>query len=140
MEIATKNNIRSIAMPAIGAGLGGLNWNETKKMINEISIDYPIVNIYVIEEFANIETSNIFIKKKWEDEDIEFFLHFINGEAVRQIEIYHQNKVIFLSTQKTCDDDSMLYDQGIEQLDISTSDCITEIEFENEWNRQFKQT
>ena len=139
MEIATKNNIRSIAMPAIGAGLGGLNWNETKKMINEISKDYPIVNIYVIEEFANIETSNIFIKKKWEDEDVEFFLHFINGEAVRQIEIY-QNKVIFLSTQKTYDDDSMLYDQGIEQLDISTSDYITEIEFENVWNRQFKQT
>ena len=139
MEIAAKKNIRSIAMPAIGAGLGGLNWNEIKRSINEISIDYPIVNLYVIEEFANIETSNIFIRKKWDDEDVEYFLHFINGEAVRQIEVY-QNKVIFLSTQKTYDDDSMLYDQGIEQLDISTLDCITEIEFENEWNRQFRRS
>ncbi len=31
--------------------------------------------------------TNVYIKKYWEEEDVLFYLHFINNIAIRQIEI-----------------------------------------------------
>lgn len=50
VNVIIDNNIKSIAIPALGAGLGGLDWNEVKAVINnkleDISHD---VKIYVFE-------------------------------------------------------------------------------------------
>jgi hypothetical protein len=36
---------------------------------------------------------NLFVKKYWDEEDVLFYLHFQNGEAVRQIEMTPKGKV-----------------------------------------------
>ncbi|MCP4156993.1 MAG: macro domain-containing protein [bacterium] len=42
-------NIKSIAIPPIGAGLGGLNWRDVKKMIEEHLDDLKDVRIILYE-------------------------------------------------------------------------------------------
>lgn len=74
----------------------------------------------------------VFIKKYWDEEDILFYLHFQNGEAVRQIEITANSK-IFLSLNNSIQGDSMLYDQTLESLDIDEKDFITKQEFDTVW-------
>lgn len=75
----------------------------------------------------------VFVKKYWDEEDILFYLHFQNGEAVRQIEQTAKGKVL-LSSKYPIQGESMLYDQDLEELDLETSDFITEEEFNKEWN------
>lgn len=74
----------------------------------------------------------IFIKKYWEEEDILFYLHFQNGEAVRQIEIAANTKT-FLSLNNPIQGDSMLYDKTLESLDIDEKDFISKDEFDKVW-------
>lgn len=53
-KLAISQNVKSIAMPAIGAGLGGLHWEEVKSVINDISLLYPAVDLYVVEAFRGM--------------------------------------------------------------------------------------
>lgn len=48
---ASQNNIDKIALPKIGAGLGGLNWNDVKYMIEKISKDYPKIHLFIVENY-----------------------------------------------------------------------------------------
>lgn len=48
MELASDAHVGSIAMPKIGAGLGGLKWKDVKAVIEVVASDYPEVNLYVI--------------------------------------------------------------------------------------------
>jgi hypothetical protein len=75
----------------------------------------------------------LFVKKYWQEEKIWFYIHFQDGEAVRQIEIGSKGK-IYLTLENSRQGESMLYDQSLEELDISNSDFITKEEFEKEWN------
>ena len=43
--------IKDIAMPAIGAGLGKLNWEYIKEYIFEVAADYPNVRLHVVEKY-----------------------------------------------------------------------------------------
>jgi len=74
----------------------------------------------------------IFVKKYWDEEKILFYLHFIDGEAVRQIEVTQNNKV-FLTIETPIMGDSMLYDQSLEGLELEEEDFITKLEFEKIW-------
>ncbi|TPG40250.1 hypothetical protein [Flavobacterium pectinovorum] len=78
---------------------------------------------------------NVFIKKNWEEENILFYLHFQDGEAIRQIEI-KENEKLFLSSDTPQIGDSFLYDQSLDELDLQESDFITENEFDKIWNNQ----
>ena len=51
LELACDAHIESIAMPKIGAGLGGLNWKDVKAVIEKVASDYPEVNLYIVEDF-----------------------------------------------------------------------------------------
>lgn len=51
---AQQNNILGIALPKIGAGLGGLNWNDVKFIINIVAKDYPNVDLFVVENYKDI--------------------------------------------------------------------------------------
>lgn len=53
-KLAISQNVKSIAMPAIGAGLAGLHWEEVKSVINDISLLYPAVDLYVVEAFRGM--------------------------------------------------------------------------------------
>ncbi|NML59090.1 hypothetical protein [Chryseobacterium cheonjiense] len=74
----------------------------------------------------------VFIKKYWEEEDIWFYIHFLNQRAIRQIELSN-GKRIFLTLDLPKKGESMLYDQSIEDLDLNDSDYISKEEFEKEW-------
>ena len=52
LELATSENVTRIALPAIGAGLGGLNWNDVKEILNRISVNYPEIELYVVEAYG----------------------------------------------------------------------------------------
>lgn len=77
----------------------------------------------------------LFIKKYWSEEDLLFYIHFQNGEAVRQIEVASKGKV-FLTSENPYQGESILYDQPVDELDLEQSDCITEEEFNKVWDEQ----
>ncbi len=56
-ELAMADGVTAIAMPAIGAGLGGLQWNDVKEAIADISMGYPDIDLFVVEKFASLENS-----------------------------------------------------------------------------------
>ena len=51
LELAMRDNVTKIAIPAIGAGLGGLKWDEVKDVLNRVSADYPAIELYVVETY-----------------------------------------------------------------------------------------
>jgi O-acetyl-ADP-ribose deacetylase (regulator of RNase III) len=52
LSFATKENIKKIALPKIGAGLGGLKWQDVKRVIESKAIEYPNIDLYVVENFS----------------------------------------------------------------------------------------
>lgn len=78
---------------------------------------------------------NIYIRKEWEEENIIFYLHFQNDEAIRQIEILSKSKT-FLTLENPEKGESMLFDQSLESLDLDKKDFITEQEFNSIWNER----
>lgn len=53
LSYAFQNNILKIAMPKIGAGLGGLNWNEVKHTIDKVTQNYPDIDFFVGENYKD---------------------------------------------------------------------------------------
>ena len=53
LELASGDNVTAIALPAIGAGLGGLKWDDVKAVLNKVSNDYPNVDLYVVETYQS---------------------------------------------------------------------------------------
>lgn len=135
MEIAHNNDITEIAMPAIGAGLGGKPWHQIKSIINSIASDNPEVDLYVVEHYKEIEKNITYVKKECKEESIIYYLHFIGEEAVRQIE-KHSDKTVYLSDANPICGDSILYDQSFLFLksSLSDDDYITKDEFNGIWN------
>ncbi len=133
LEIATKSKVRDIAMPAIGAGLGGMDWDMVKETICALSHEYPCVDLYVVEQFCDIDTKVSYVKKYWDEENITFYLHFVGEEAVRQIEI-HSDMAVCLSDESPIQGEFMLYDQDLSSLDLSADDFISKSEFDSLWD------
>ncbi len=58
LELAVRENVTKIAIPAIGAGLGGLKWEDVKDVLNRVSADYLTIDLYVVEAYqSNIPIS-----------------------------------------------------------------------------------
>lgn len=49
---AHRNAINKIALPKIGAGLGGLNWNDVKHTIEKVSKSYCNIDLFVVENYT----------------------------------------------------------------------------------------
>jgi len=47
-----QRGIRSIAIPPLGSGLGGLDWNEVKQRIEQALADLPDIDVVVFEPYA----------------------------------------------------------------------------------------
>lgn len=54
-DIASSRKITPIALPRIGAGLGGGNWDSICNIILKISEKYNDVDLYIIENYKDIE-------------------------------------------------------------------------------------
>ncbi|MEE1207535.1 MAG: hypothetical protein UHP27_05110 [Muribaculaceae bacterium] len=74
-----------------------------------------------------------YIRKYWEEENVEYFLHFRDEEAIRQIEV-HPDKIVMLSTEHPVDDESFLYDQNYSDIEWNVKDFISAEEFDKTWN------
>jgi hypothetical protein len=73
-----------------------------------------------------------FVKKYWIEDDILFYIHFVNGIAIRQVEVSGNNKIC-LSQDNPVVNESMLYDQNMEDLELNENDFISKEEFEKVW-------
>ena len=52
LELAIADHVPSIAMPAIGAGLGSLPWDSVKRIIEEVASEYSNdITLYVVEKY-----------------------------------------------------------------------------------------
>ena len=131
LELANSSHVRDIAMPAIGSGLGGLEWKDVKIIIDKTSSDFPFINLYVIERYKPIKITECFIEKLWEEENITFCIHFIGEEAVRQIEI--AKDCIKCISQSS----PFLYDQKLSDLELNKEDYISKEKFEMIWKKGF---
>jgi O-acetyl-ADP-ribose deacetylase (regulator of RNase III) len=49
-----QHDIHNIALPKIGAGLGGLDWGNVKTMIEEVSSSYSDQDLYIVENYKSI--------------------------------------------------------------------------------------
>ena len=72
---------------------------------------------------------DVYVKKYWEEEGILFYILFENEGAARQIEVKLESR-IFLDLDNPIQDDSMLYDQGLSDLELTDNDIISEDEFD----------
>ena len=52
LELAQTHEVHSIALPKIGAGLGGLNWEDVKNEIESVSKQFPDIDLYIVENYA----------------------------------------------------------------------------------------
>lgn len=134
LEMAENEGVKEIAMPAIGAGLGGISWDDIKPLISKVASNHPTVDLYVVERYADVETKVCYIRKYWEEENVMYYLHFVGENAVRQIEI-EPDETIYLSTDKPIYEDYSLYDQDLSSLDLTPEDFITKEEFEKVWHK-----
>ncbi|MDZ7880742.1 MAG: macro domain-containing protein [Saprospiraceae bacterium] len=48
---ASEQDIKEIALPKIGAGLGGLQWFEVKNIIDIVSKEYSDIELFVVENY-----------------------------------------------------------------------------------------
>lgn len=76
----------------------------------------------------------IFVKKYWDEEDILFYLHFGDGDAMRQIEISKGIKKCYDVSDLT--QAEFVYDQKLDELDLDEKDFITKYEFDAMWETQ----
>lgn len=51
LESATAQHINAIAIPKIGAGLGGLIWEDVKRILEEVVLCFPNVDLIVVENY-----------------------------------------------------------------------------------------
>ena len=52
MLLAEADGVKAIALPKIGAGLGGLNWDEVKQVIEKVAAKHNHVDLYVVENYS----------------------------------------------------------------------------------------
>lgn len=51
LESATEQHINAIVIPKIGAGLGGLIWEDVKRILEEVVLCFPNVDLIVVENY-----------------------------------------------------------------------------------------
>ncbi len=56
LDLASEEDVTKLALPAIGAGLGGLEWNDVKDVLEKASANYPNIELYVVESYQSGNT------------------------------------------------------------------------------------
>ena len=60
VRVITELNIRSIAVPPLGSGLGGLNWEEVKRRIIDAFDEIPDVEVLLYEPKGAFQSEGLF--------------------------------------------------------------------------------
>nr|WP_314499834.1 macro domain-containing protein [uncultured Chryseobacterium sp.] len=53
LSYSNLNKINKIALPKIGAGLGGLDWKDVKRIIENLSENYPQIDLLIVENYKS---------------------------------------------------------------------------------------
>ena len=77
--------------------------------------------------------NRIYIKKKWDEENILFYIEFENDYAIKQIDVLGNSKVL-LSINHPVEGEFFLYDQTLTDLELEPQDYINEEEFYKIWD------
>lgn len=51
LACASRDGVKHIALPAIGAGLGGMQWADVKTLLISLASDHPDVTLHVVESY-----------------------------------------------------------------------------------------
>lgn len=51
LQLARENQVKQIALPKVGAGLGGLDWESVKRIIDTRAAAYTEIDLFVVENF-----------------------------------------------------------------------------------------
>lgn len=89
----------------------------------------------LIKVFKKKKEKEVFIKKKYSEENVVFYLHFRGENAIRQIEV-SPDKTIKLSESHPVDGENFLYDQNFSDIQWEPEDFISKEEFEKTWNKE----
>lgn len=81
----------------------------------------------------NKSNMDVYVRKIWAEEGITFYIMFVNGKAVSQVE-ERPTEVVYLTIDNPVIGESMLYDQPLEELDLANDDYITKEEYLKVWN------
>jgi O-acetyl-ADP-ribose deacetylase (regulator of RNase III) len=52
MLLAEIDKVQRIALPKIGAGHGGLRWQDVKSIIEKVAANHQNVDLYIVENFV----------------------------------------------------------------------------------------
>ena len=78
-----------------------------------------------------------FIKKYWDEDNEMYYFHIENRNVIRQIVInYNSGLVVKLSQETTNFEEYILCDQILNLVEWQDSEYISEVEFENIWNKK----
>lgn len=52
LKLAQSTGVKSIALPTVSAGLGGLFWDLVKALIEDVASNYSMVDLFVVESYS----------------------------------------------------------------------------------------
>lgn len=94
VEVINDRQIKSIAIPPLGAGTGGLNWEKVKKLIEQ-KLEYLNINIYVYEPTLQIQEH--LMKERVKLTDARALLLYVLYDLVKNGEYVSE-----FSSEKVC--------------------------------------
>lgn len=79
----------------------------------------------------------IYLKRYWDEDNEMYYFHIENRNVIRQIVInYNSGLVVKLSQETTNFEEYILCDQILNIVEWQDSEYISEVEFENIWNKK----
>ncbi len=79
----------------------------------------------------------IYLKRYWDEDNEMYYFHIENRNVIRQIVInYNSGLVVKLSQETTNFEEYILCDQILNLVEWQDSEYISEVEFENIWNKK----
>ena len=77
---------------------------------------------------------NVFVKYYWDEEDTWYYVHYVDGWAVRQIELSPEGNSYL--TKENAEDYEVMADQQLDKDELQPDNFISPQEFEEAWNKQ----
>ena len=79
----------------------------------------------------------IYLKRYWDEDNEMYYFHIEYRNVIRQIVInYNSGLVVKLSQETTNFEEYILCDQILNLVEWQDSEYISEVEFENIWNKK----
>ena len=79
----------------------------------------------------------IYLKRYWDEDNEMYYFHIENKIVIRKIVIYYNSGLVVKLSQETTNfEEYILCDQILNLVEWQDSEYISEVEFENIWNKK----